>query len=222
MNIWRKHSKQKPRCPSFQQEVDLLLTKTVSRVPKCWQLHHGSQQQLPLVALSLERALCWHPNIQAVKISRPKISCWNNLQQRYSERKIRQYTLLLLGCYLFVTLTPMKKPMRGRSVRDRKMFERSVGGLFSGCRKMWAISGLGPIRAVISSGALDGRGLPSGPAGKSKSKLAKVHTKEFSCWNTSSVSIPHSAWWPLPSTLRSLNFACYSSFRKTAEWPRFG
>ncbi len=46
---------------------------------------------------------------------------------------------------------------------------------------MWAISGLGPIRAVISSGALDGRGLPSGPAGKSKSKLAKVHTKEFSC-----------------------------------------
>jgi hypothetical protein len=81
----------------------------------------------------------------------------------------------------------MKKPMRGRSVRDRKMFERSVGGLFSGCQKMWAISGLEPTRAVISSGASGGRGLPSGAAGKSKSKLAKVHTKEFSCSKMNSI-----------------------------------
>jgi len=77
--------------------------------------------------------------------------------------------------------------MRGRSVRPRKTLERSIGGLFSGCRKMWAISGLGANRAFTSTGTVGGGAVPSGASGKSKSKLAKVHTKEFSCSKMNSI-----------------------------------
>lgn len=76
--------------------------------------------------------------------------------------------------------TPIKNPIKGRSVRPVNASESSLGGLFSGERNMWEISAFGPNFENGSTACAGGRGAFSGASGRSNSKWPRGRRNEFS------------------------------------------
>jgi hypothetical protein len=77
-------------------------------------------------------------------------------------------------------LTPIKNPIKGKSVRPVNASETSLGGLFSGTRKMCDISFCGANFANGSTACAGGRGAFSEGSGKSNSRWPRARRNEFS------------------------------------------
>jgi hypothetical protein len=104
----------------------------------------------------------------------PSISCTRLLEQAETLIQSKRKKCMT------ILLTPIKNPIKGRSVRPVNASESSLGGLFSGARNICNISAFGPNFENGSTACAGGRGAFSGASGRSNSKWPRGRRNEFS------------------------------------------